>query len=155
MWTGLWPIWKSEGSSVCSKPRGIVPTSRTARKTPIIRSCSHRPTACSSSMYTSVRSRTSAMREIDLYVHPTCTSCRNAQAWLDERHVVYERRDYFRDRFTREELSGILASAGLTPRDVLSQRARAYKELVGERDLTDDRLLDLMIEEPTLLRRPL
>ena len=95
------------------------------------------------------------MREIDLYVHPTCTSCRNAQAWLDERHVVYERRDYFRDRFTREELSGILASAGLTPRDVLSQRARAYKELVGERDLTDDRLLDLMIEEPTLLRRPL
>ena len=95
------------------------------------------------------------MPEIDLYVHPTCTSCRNAQAWLDERHVAYERRDYFRNRFTRDELAGILASAGLTPRDVLSKRARAYKELVGDRDLTDDQLLDLMIEEPTLLRRPL
>jgi Spx/MgsR family transcriptional regulator len=93
--------------------------------------------------------------DIELYVHPTCTSCRNAQAWLDEHGITYDRRDYFRDRFTREELSGVLASAGLTPRDVLSKRARAYKELVGDRDLSDDQLLDLMIQEPTLLRRPL
>jgi len=91
----------------------------------------------------------------ELYVHPTCTSCRNAQKWLDERGVAYERRDYFRDRFTRDELFSVLASAGLTPRDVLSKRARAYKELVGDRDLSDDQLLDLMIEEPTFLRRPL
>ena len=95
------------------------------------------------------------MSQVELYVHPTCTSCRNAQAWLDEHQVPYERRDYFRDRFTRDELAGILATIGLTPRAVLSKRARAYKELVGDRELTDDRLLDLMIEEPTLLRRPL
>ena len=95
------------------------------------------------------------MSSVELYVHPTCTSCRNAQAWLDDHDVAYERRDYFRDRFTRDELSAVLSSAGLTPRDVLSKRARAYKELVGDRYLTDDQLLDLMIEEPTLLRRPL
>lgn len=95
------------------------------------------------------------MGEIELYVHPTCTSCRKAQAWLDEHGTPYQRRDYFRDRFTREELAGILESAGLTPRDVLSRRARAFKELVGDRELTDDQLLDLMIQEPTLLRRPL
>lgn len=93
--------------------------------------------------------------KVELYVHPTCTSCRNAQAWLDEHDVAYERRDYFRDRFSKDELSDLLTSAGLTPRDVLSKRARAYKELVGDRDLTDDQLLDLMIQEPTLLRRPL
>lgn len=95
------------------------------------------------------------MSEIELYVHPTCTSCRNAQAWLDERGVTYVRRDYFRDRFTRDELRGVLTSAGLAPSDVLSKRARAYKELVGDRNLTDDELLELMFEEPTLLRRPL
>ncbi len=95
------------------------------------------------------------MARCALYVHPTCSSCRNAQAWLDEHKVPYQRRDFFRDRFTCAELAGILATAGLTSRDVLSQRARAYKELVGERDLNDDELLDLMIAEPTLLRRPL
>ncbi len=95
------------------------------------------------------------MCQIEIYVHPTCSSCRNAQAWLDERHIPYERRDFFRDRFTRNELAGILASAGLTPRDVLSKRARAYLDLVGDRDLSDVELLDLLVEEPTLLRRPL
>jgi arsenate reductase-like glutaredoxin family protein len=39
---------------------------------------------------------------------------------------------------------------------VLSQRSRIYKERnLGEADLTDDEMLDLMVEEPTLLRRPL
>ena len=65
------------------------------------------------------------------------------------------RRDYFKERFTVEELRGILASAGLTPREVLSKRAKAYAELVGDRDLSDDELLALMVQEPTLLRRPL
>jgi arsenate reductase-like glutaredoxin family protein len=49
-----------------------------------------------------------------------------------------------------------LARAGVTPQEVLSTRSRAYKELgLGERELSDDELLDLMIEEPTLLKRPL
>jgi arsenate reductase len=49
----------------------------------------------------------------------------------------------------------VLASAGLTPREVLSKRAKPYKDLVGDRDLSDDELLALMVQEPTLLRRPL
>lgn len=107
-------------------------------------------------MCTWARNRVSSPgTELQLYVHPTCTSCRNAQTWLRERDIPFERRDYFKDRFTRDELAGILASANLTPNDVLSKRARVYTELVGERDLTSDQLLDLMIQEPTLLRRPL
>ena len=65
------------------------------------------------------------------------------------------RRDYFKERFTVEELRGILASAGLSPRDVLSKRAKTYGTLVGDRDLSDDELLALLVQEPTLLRRPL
>lgn len=95
------------------------------------------------------------MSDVQLYVHPTCTTCRRAQAWLDQHEVAYDRRDFFGDRFTHDELSAVLTSAGLTPREVLSKRARAYKALVGDRELTDDQLLDLMVEHPTLLRRPL
>jgi len=49
----------------------------------------------------------------------------------------------------------VLASAGLTPREVLSKRAKPYKDLVGDRDLSEEELLALMVQEPTLLRRPL
>jgi len=65
------------------------------------------------------------------------------------------RRDYFKERFTIEELRTVLADAGLAPHEVLSRRAKAYATLVGNRDLSDDELLALMVQEPTLLRRPL
>ena len=74
---------------------------------------------------------------------------------LTDRGVDFTRRDYFRERFTVEELRGVLQSVGLAPRDVLAKRAKAYGELVGDRDLSDDELLALMVREPTLLRRPL
>jgi len=38
---------------------------------------------------------------------------------------------------------------------VLSRRAKAYATLVGDRDLSADELLALLVQEPTLLRRPL
>lgn len=52
-------------------------------------------------------------------------------------------------------MRAILTGAGLGPRDVLSKRAKAFGELVGDRDLSDDELLALMVQEPTLIRRPL
>lgn len=66
------------------------------------------------------------------------------------------RRDYCKERFTREELAALLERAGLKPSDVLSKRSRSYRTLgLAERTPEEDELLDLMVEEPTLLRRPL
>lgn len=71
--------------------------------------------------------------------------------------VSFARRDYFQDRFTTDELRELLSGLGLRPREVLSRRSRAYKELIGGREtgLTDDEILALLAREPTLLRRPL
>ena len=75
---------------------------------------------------------------------------------LEEQGVAFQRRDYFRDPFSRAELADLLQRAGLTPRDVLSTRSRAYKQLdLAGRDVDDDELLDLMLAEPTLLKRPI
>jgi arsenate reductase-like glutaredoxin family protein len=50
----------------------------------------------------------------------------------------------------------VLRDAGVTPREALSRRARAYRELeIESRNPSDEELLDLMVQEPTLLRRPL
>jgi arsenate reductase len=57
---------------------------------------------------------------------------------------------------SREELAVILARAGLKAHDVLSTRSRPYKEMgLRDRDVSDDELLDLMVEHPALIRRPL
>ncbi len=52
-------------------------------------------------------------------------------------------------------MRAILREANLRPADVLSHRAKAYGTLIGDREPSDEELLALMVQEPTLLRRPL
>lgn len=93
---------------------------------------------------------------MEIFVHPTCTSCRKAETLLRAQGVEFARRDYFKNRFTEAELRDVLARAGLTAHDVLSTRAKAYKALgLNERTVTEDELIQLMVAEPTLIRRPL
>lgn len=66
------------------------------------------------------------------------------------------RRDFFRERFTPDELRQLLKRGSVNPKDVLSTRSKAYRSRADEIDaLSDDDLIVAMIEEPTLLRRPL
>ena len=93
---------------------------------------------------------------MEIYVHPTCSSCKKAEALLAANGFVVARRDYFKDRFDKAELRAVLDKAGLTPDQILSKRSRVCRDLELEsKNLEDDTLLDLMIEHPTLLKRPL
>jgi Spx/MgsR family transcriptional regulator len=75
---------------------------------------------------------------------------------LAEHDVEYERRDYFNDEFTVDELRALLDEIGMKPSEILSRRSRAYKDVgLEDRDLTEEELLMLMPENPTLLRRPI
>lgn len=93
---------------------------------------------------------------ITALLYNSCTSCRKTEAVLKESGVEFEKREYFKDRLTRGELKSLLDSVNLTASDVLSTRSRPYREMgLAGKDVTDDELLDLMIEEPRLLRRPI
>ncbi|MAR44682.1 MAG: arsenate reductase, partial [Gemmatimonadaceae bacterium] len=48
------------------------------------------------------------------------------------------------------------SKAGLSPRDVIRTRDRAYSELnLDSDDLSDDELLAALVEYPSLLQRPI
>ncbi|MDQ3280180.1 MAG: hypothetical protein M3Q69_02070 [Acidobacteriota bacterium] len=59
-----------------------------------------------------------------------------------------------KERPSRELLSRLIDEHGLEA--VLSTRSPAYKALnLGERKLTKSEAIDLMLEDPNLMRRPL
>lgn len=75
---------------------------------------------------------------------------------LAQNRVKFDERDFFKRPFTREELSALLTSLGLSPRDILSVKSTAFRALnLTPDDLNDDQVLDLMVNEPRLIRRPL
>ena len=75
---------------------------------------------------------------------------------LAEHGIEFERRDYFKEPFTVDELRGLFDEIGMRPSELLSKRSKAYKELgLADREVTDAELLELIPENPTLLRRPI
>lgn len=65
-------------------------------------------------------------------------------------------RDFFKDNFTRNELESLMSATGLTVTDLLSTRSTPYRELdLGDKDLSDDEIISLMLHEPRLLKRPI
>ena len=45
---------------------------------------------------------------VDLYVSPSCTSCRKARAWLEKHNIPFKERNIFSEPLTKKELLRIL-----------------------------------------------
>jgi Spx/MgsR family transcriptional regulator len=96
------------------------------------------------------------LSDLKIYLYSRCSSCQRADAVLAESGIDYERRDFFKERLTADEIRGLLAKIGKGPLDVLSRRSIPYRELdLANRNVTDDELIDLMAKHPALLRRPI
>jgi Spx/MgsR family transcriptional regulator len=96
------------------------------------------------------------MDKTELYYYASCSSCRSAESLLNELGIEFEKHEYFKQRFTPDELKALLQRIGKSPSDVLSTRSRPYKDLeLAGKFLSDDDLIALMIEHPQLIKRPL
>ncbi len=93
---------------------------------------------------------------ITIYQKPTCTTCRQVHAALRDAGVDFEAVDYYTDPIPKAKLRELLRKMGLTARQLLRTKEEIYKKLrLGERDLTDDEIIDLMVTHPDLIHRPI
>jgi arsenate reductase len=93
---------------------------------------------------------------IVVYQKPTCTTCRQVHAALKESGVDFEAVDYYVDPIPKAKLVELLRKMGMKPRELLRTREGVYKQLkLGERDLSDGEIVDLMVEHPDLIQRPI
>jgi len=65
-------------------------------------------------------------------------------------------REYLKNPPTKEELKDLYERAGITPRDGLRTKEDLADELgLNRPDVTDDEVLDAMVQHPILINRPL
>lgn len=93
---------------------------------------------------------------IKLYVSPSCTSCRKAKSWLEEQDLEFEEKNIYHEPLTKDEIKEILMLTDEGTEEIISYRSQAYQNLEVDIDtLSMNELLDLFIEEPSLIRRPI
>ena len=94
--------------------------------------------------------------KITVYQKPTCTTCRQVYKALKESGVDFDAVDYYVDPIPKATLQSLLKKMGIGARDLLRRNEPIYKELgLGERNLSDAELVDLMVSHPDLIQRPI
>ncbi|CEN29263.1 MAG: transcriptional regulator Spx [Lactococcus sp.] len=93
---------------------------------------------------------------INLYLSPSCTSCRKARVWFNSYGVPFEEHNILTQPMTAEDLKSILAKTENGTEDIISTRSKVFQKLnVDVDELTMNQLISLISEHPSLLRRPI
>ena len=88
------------------------------------------------------------------YTWRKCSTCRNAQKNLDELGIQVEERDFFAKPLTRDELSDLTDAIGIE--NLFSWRSPSAKPYRHRKDtISTDELVEAMLQEPRLIRRPI
>ena len=72
-----------------------------------------------------------------------------------ENNISYDRVNYFNEPLSEKKLRDLLRKANLTPFDVLRKGEPVFKELKITAETPPDRIIRLIIENPSLLQRPI
>ena len=72
-----------------------------------------------------------------------------------ENNIDYDRVNYFIEPLGEEKLRDLLKKAGLKPFDVLRRGEAVFKELDLSKDSPDDEIIRAIVENPSLLQRPI
>lgn len=93
---------------------------------------------------------------IDLYLSPSCTSCRKARAWLEKHKVPFIEHNILTQPLTHDDVMKILSKTENGTEDIISTRSKVFQKLdVDVDNLTVNQLIDLIAQFPNLLRRPI
>ena len=94
--------------------------------------------------------------KIVIYQKPTCTTCRQVHAALKAQGVDFDAVNYYVDPIPKAKLVDLLRKMAIKPRALLRTSEAIYKTLkLGERELSDDAIVDLMVAHPDLIQRPI
>lgn len=93
---------------------------------------------------------------VTIYHNPDCGTSRNTLAMIRNAGIEPTIIEYLKNPPSRDELAELIQKSGLSVRGVVRQKGTPYAELgLDDPSVTDDQLLDAMMEHPILINRPL
>jgi arsenate reductase (glutaredoxin) len=94
--------------------------------------------------------------DIVIHHHPDCETSRNVLAFIKAAGYQPTVIEYLKTGWTKEQLLGLFAAAGLSPKSALRETKSPARELgLLEKDVTSDTILEAMIKHPVLVNRPI
>ncbi len=90
-----------------------------------------------------------------IYHNPRCAKSRAALKYLDEKGVFFEIIEYLKEPLTEKELATILKKLDMKPLDLIRKNESLYKENYKGKDFTEREWINIIVDNPKLLERPI
>ncbi len=93
---------------------------------------------------------------ITIFTTPSCASCRKAKKWFEEYKIEYQEVNIFNTKLTKADIIRILDKTENGFEDIISTRSKIISENnIDINNMKMHELLDFIIENPSILRRPI
>ena len=94
--------------------------------------------------------------QVVIYHNPKCSKSRKALELLRSRNIEPRIIEYLKSPPSRMQLTEILSMLELTPRGLIRSREPEYRDNgLADPEVTDDELLQAIVEYPILMQRPI
>ncbi|MFQ3289287.1 MAG: Spx/MgsR family transcriptional regulator [Alteromonadaceae bacterium] len=92
---------------------------------------------------------------VTLYGITNCDTVKKSQKWLQEQKIEYTFHDFKKQGLSQELLTAFVKQGDWAT--LLNKRSTTFRQLPDEvkSNLTDDIMFNAVIDQPTLLKRPL
>jgi len=96
------------------------------------------------------------MPNVTIYHNPYCSKSRQTLALLEDRNIQPNIIEYLRTPPSVNELKTILKQLGMTARALMRTKESLYQEEnLNNPDLSEDELIQAMVDNPILIERPI
>ena len=92
---------------------------------------------------------------IKIYHNNICSKSRAAFELLKEKNLEFEIHEYLKNVPSKEELKEIIVLLKIKPFDLIRKNESIFKEKYNQIILTDEEWIDVMLENPILIERPI
>ncbi|MDG4951261.1 arsenate reductase (glutaredoxin) [Weeksellaceae bacterium KMM 9724] len=92
---------------------------------------------------------------IKIYHNPRCSKSRQGVKYLEDKGLEFEVIQYLKDEFTADELKEVIQKLNIKPIELVRTKEAIWKENYKDLELSDDQIIQAMVENPRLIERPI
>lgn len=92
---------------------------------------------------------------IQIIHNPRCSKSRDGLSYLETHQIEHEIIAYLDQPLNKQELISILEKLSISPIELVRKNEAIWKENFKNQEMTDDQIIDAMVEHPKLIERPI
>jgi len=92
---------------------------------------------------------------ITIYHNPRCSKSRECMQLLELQDKPFTTVKYLNEPLSKEELTEIINKLNISPIELVRQKETVWIENYKGKDLSDGKVIDIMVQHPNLIERPI